>query len=197
MLQRPTILVICDYYLPGFESGGAVRTLANMVDRLGEQFDFRIITRDHDGSAVQTSYTTVNISEWNQVGKARVYYLSKAEVSSRRLATLINECNADAIYLNSFFSRLSIMYLTMLRFRRTLKKPVIMAPEGEFSPGALSLNPLRKMLYIANAKVLLLSKNFTWKAASEEEKKDITRELGSGLDVHVAPNMPPKMINPE
>lgn len=197
MPQRPTILVICDYYLPGFESGGAVRTLANMVDRLGEQFDFRIITRDHDGSAVKTSYTTVNISEWNQVGRARVYYLSKAEVSARRLTALINECGADAIYLNSFFSRLSIMYLTMLRFRRTPKKPVVMAPEGEFSPGALSLNPLRKRLYIANAKVLLLSKSFTWKAASEEEKSDITRELGRGLDIHVSPNMPPKMIYPE
>ncbi|MFT3745248.1 MAG: glycosyltransferase family 4 protein [Pyrinomonadaceae bacterium] len=194
MPQRPKILVICDYYLPGFESGGAVRTLANMVDRLGERFDFRIITRDHDGSAVKTSYTSVNISEWNQVGNAQVYYLSKTEVGAARLRKLITECDPDAIYLNSFFSRLTIMYLTLLRFRRTPRKPVIMAPEGEFSPGALSLNPLRKKLYIANAKVLLLSKSFTWKAASEEEKQDITRELGRGLDIHIAPNMPPKMI---
>lgn len=194
MSTRPKILIICDYYLPGFESGGAVRTLANMVERLGERFDFRIITRDRDGISVDKPYSTVNISEWNQIGNAQVYYLSKDEVRAGVLRRLINECNADAIYLNSFFSRLTIMYLTLLRFRRTPRKPVIMAPEGEFSVGALSLNPLRKKLYVANAKVLLLSKKFTWKAASDEEKNDIARELGSGLDIHVAPNMPPKMI---
>ena len=194
MSTRPKILIICDYYLPGFESGGAVRTLANMVERLGERFDFRIITRDCDGISVDKPYSTVNISEWNQIGNAQVYYLSKDEVRAGVLRRLINECNADAIYLNSFFSRLTIMYLTLLRFRRTPRKPVIMAPEGEFSVGALSLNPLRKKLYVANAKVLLLSKKFTWKAASDEEKNDIARELGSGLDIHVAPNMPPKMI---
>ncbi|MEQ1605248.1 MAG: glycosyltransferase family 4 protein [Pyrinomonadaceae bacterium] len=194
MPKRPTILIICDYYLPGFESGGAVRTLANMVDRLGEIFDFRIITRDHDGSAVKTPYTTVDISEWNQIGNAKVYYLSKEEIRARTLTKLINESAADAIYLNSFFSRLTIIYLTLLRFRRIEKRPTIMAPEGEFSPGALSLNPLRKKLYIANARVLLLSKSFTWKAAADEEKEDIVRVFGRSLDIHVAPNMPPKMI---
>jgi len=45
MPEKPIILVICDYYLPGFESGGALRTLVNMVDRLGARFDFRKITR--------------------------------------------------------------------------------------------------------------------------------------------------------
>ena len=40
---RPVILVICDYYLPGFESGGAMRTLVNMVDRLGNNLEFKII----------------------------------------------------------------------------------------------------------------------------------------------------------
>lgn len=196
MPQRPTILVICDYYLPGFESGGAVRTLANMVERLGANFDFRIITRDHDGSAVKTPYASVKISEWNQVGNAKVYYLSKDEIRARTLPKLINDCNADAIYLNSFFGRLTIRFLTLLRLRRINTKPIVMAPEGEFSPGALSLNPLRKKLYIANAKVLLLSKSFTWKAASDEEKVDIIRVFGDGVMIYVAPNMPPKMIYP-
>ena len=47
--EKPLILVICDYYLPGFESGGAMRTIVNMVDRLADEFRFRIVTRDHDG----------------------------------------------------------------------------------------------------------------------------------------------------
>lgn len=197
MSDKPIILVICDYYLPGFESGGALRTLVNMVDRLGDRFDFRIITRDHDGTFVRTPYTTVKIGEWNRIGKADVYYLSKNQIRSKHLIRLVNEVSPDAIYLNSFFSRLTIFVLALLKLRRIKRLPVILAPEGEFSPGALTLSPLKKRLYISHAKLLRLLSNFVWKAASESEKNDIERVLGKGLDIHVAPNMPPRMIYEE
>jgi len=197
MPRKPKILIICDYYLPGFESGGAVRTLANMVERLGDRFDFRVITRDHDGSSVRTSYTTVKIGEWNEVGNAKVYYLSKNQVRAGSLKKLIDETDADAVYLNSFFARLTILFLVLLKLRRIRPKRVIMAPEGEFSPGALSLGAAKKKTYIAGAKALLLSNNFTWKAASDSEKGEITDVLGDHLDIRVAPNMPPRMIYPK
>jgi glycosyltransferase involved in cell wall biosynthesis len=191
------ILIIADYYLPGFESGGAARTLANMVDRLGDRFDFRLICRDHDGVFNRESYTSVNIGEWNTVGNVRVYYLKKDEVKAGRLRQLINETRPDAIYLNSFFSRLTIFTLALLKFRRIAKTPVILAPEGEFSPGALEINSLKKNLFIPNAKAFLLSNDIIWKAASESEKLEITNRLGPGLDIRVAPNMPPRIIFPE
>jgi glycosyltransferase involved in cell wall biosynthesis len=194
MSQKPVILVVCDYYLPGFESGGAVRTLANTADRLGHLYDFRIITRDHDGTANRTPYTTVNIGEWNRVGNAEVYYLSKDQIRPRSIAKLINDVSADAIYLNSFFGRLTIFFLALLKLRRINPVPIILAPEGEFSPGALSLNPVRKQLYIRHAKLLRLLKKFVWKAASESEKHDIETIFGDDLDIHLAPNMPPRVI---
>lgn len=191
------ILIIADYYLPGFESGGAARTLANMVERLGDRFDFRLICRDHDGVFNRESYTSVNIGEWNTVGNAQVYYLKKDEVKAGRLRQLINETKPDAIYLNSFFSRLTIFTLALLKFRRIVKTRIILAPEGEFSPGALEINSLKKNLFIPNAKALLLSNDIIWKAASESEKLEITNRLGPGLDIRVAPNMPPQIIFPE
>ncbi len=197
MSRKAKILVICDYYLPGFESGEAVRTLANMVDRLGDRFDFRIITRDHDGSAVRTSYTSVKIGEWNKSGNAQVYYLSKDQVRAGALRKLIHETDADAVYLNSFFARLTILYLMLLRLRRIKQKPLIMAPEGEFSPGALSLGSSKKRAYIAGAKALLLSSKFIWKAASESEKSEISDVFGNQFEILVAPNMPPQMIYPD
>ncbi len=191
------ILIIADYYLPGFESGGAARTLANMVERLGDRFDFRLICRDHDGVFNRESYSSVNIGEWNTVGNAQVYYLKKDEVKAGRLRQLINETTPDAIYLNSFFSRLTIFTLALLKFRRIVKTRIILAPEGEFSPGALEINSLKKNLFIPNAKVLLLSNDIIWKAASDSEKEEITNRLGPGLDIRVAPNMPPRVIFPE
>src|SRR5258707_11749888 len=89
--ERPKILIICDYYLPGFENGGSTRTLANMVDRLHESYDFCIVTRDYDGKKNRQPYTTVKINEWNRVGRAKVYYVSKKNIRPRILKGLINE----------------------------------------------------------------------------------------------------------
>src|SRR4051812_6745925 len=104
--DKPLILMICDYYLPGFESGGAMRTLVNMVDRLNDEFEFRVITRDHDGPNNLVPYDTVKLDEWNRVGNADVYYVSKGNVSSSTIRRLILETAPAAVYVNSFFSSL-------------------------------------------------------------------------------------------
>jgi len=42
------ILTSVGYYLPGYKAGGPIRTLANMVDKLGDDFQFKIVTADRD-----------------------------------------------------------------------------------------------------------------------------------------------------
>lgn len=190
----PIILVVCDYYLPGFESGGAMRTLVNMVDRLGDRFDFRIVTRDHDGPLDKTPYSNISAGEWNTTGKASVYYLSQDGVRPGAIRELIDSVKPDAIYVNSFFSPLTIFVLTLKRFGKVGQIPVILAPEGEFSAGALALKPLKKLLYVKAAKLLKTVRQVVWKAASENEREDILRVIGSGTDIHIAPNMPPAHV---
>src|SRR5215813_4412202 len=46
--RRTGVLVFADYYLPGFKAGGPIRTLANIMEQLGDEFEFRIVTRDRD-----------------------------------------------------------------------------------------------------------------------------------------------------
>lgn len=197
MRARPRILIICDYFLPGFESGGAVRTLANLIERLGHDYEFFVITRDHDGTAVRTPYATVVRGEWNEVANARVYYLRPEQVRAGHLAALIRETAPEVVYLNSFFSRLTIIVLALLRLKRIRQVPIVLAPEGEFSPGALSLGRVKKSAYIRAARPILLSRKIIWKAASAEEHADIGRVIGTSANVLVAPNMPPNVMFPE
>lgn len=212
-MQRPVILIICDYYLPGFESGGAMRTIVNMTERLGDEFDFRIVTRDHDGPNNLTPYEGVTIDGWNICGSTPVYYLSRSNVGMSTIRRLIGEVGPDAIYLNSFFSPLTVSVLTLRRLGRIPPVPVVLAPEGEFSPGALALKPAKKRLYIATAKTTGLLNDLVWKAGSKPERDDIQRVLGpafrrpphglrsrpkAGLrtpTIRVAANMPPAMMN--
>ncbi len=192
--RKPVILVICDYYLPGFESGGAMRTLVNMVVRLSGRFDFRIVTRDHDGPHDRTPYKTVTINDWNDVGAAQVLYLSKANIGLGMIRRVIDEVRPDVVYVNSFFSPLTVAVLILRRFGRLDRIPVVLAPEGELSPGALTVKALKKQLYIKAAKSLRLLHNIDWKAASDTEVSDIRREFGPAARVSLAPNLPPRQI---
>ena len=48
MDHKPVILVFLGNYLPGFKSGGPLRTIVNLVDNLSDEFEFLIITSDRD-----------------------------------------------------------------------------------------------------------------------------------------------------
>ena len=194
--EKPLILVICDYYLPGFESGGAMRTIVNMVDRLADEFRFRIVTRDHDGPLNRAPYDSVTISDWNRVGNADVYYLAEDKIGRSELERLITEVKPNAIYVNSFFSPLTIFTLMLRRFGKIPPVPIVLAPEGEFSAGALGIKSVKKKLYIRGAKLLKLLDKLIWKTASENEAADLKRVIGAIETVFVAPNLPPRMIDP-
>ncbi len=100
---KPIILCFVAHYLPGYRSGGPVRTIANFVDHLGDEFDIRIVTRDRDALDTEP-YPGVQIDAWNKVGKVQVFYASKKTVNLRGIAKLIRETPHDVLYLNSFFA---------------------------------------------------------------------------------------------
>ena len=114
-----------------------MRTIANMVEQLGDDLDFRIITSDRDARD-QDPYPGLRIDDWNRVGKAEVYYVSPNQCSVWALAKLINATPHDVLYLNSYFDLLfTIKPLIARRLGWLPALPVVLAPRGEFSPGAL------------------------------------------------------------
>jgi glycosyltransferase involved in cell wall biosynthesis len=188
------ILILCDYYLPGYKSGGGMRTIVNMVDRLKNRFEFFIITRDHDGKLDRQPYTNVQINQWNQVRGAEVYYLSKNNLKISKLRELILKVKPDLIYSNSYFATLTFYLLILNKLRVIPKVSLILAPCGELSEGALQLNSEKKYAFIKLSGFLDLYKNIIWKASSELEKKEIETVKGSGGRIFIAPDMLPRTI---
>lgn len=191
---KPIVLVLSDYYLPGYKSGGGMRTIVNMVDRLHDRFDFHIITRDHDGPLDKESYKTVNIGKWNVVSNAKVFYLHKDTVTFSKLRELILEVRPNVIYTNSYFATLAVYMLILRKLGRIPKGNVIVAPCGELSEGALSLKSEKKKLFLGFSKVSGLHKNIIWKASNEEEKSEIEKVKGRGGKIFIAPDLTPKII---
>lgn len=187
--NKPTILVICDYYLPGYKSGGGMRTIVNIVGLLKEKFDFRIITRDHDGKLDKAVYTTVKINEWNDFQGSEVFYLPKNSFKLPSILKLIRQVKPEKIYTNSFFSSLALRVLVLRKLHLISDIDLIVAPCGELSAGALGLKSLKKKIFISAAKALNLYRNVIWKASTETEAEEIRNIDGKAETVLVAPDL--------
>lgn len=177
MTSKPAILTFVHYYLPGYKSGGPVRTIANMVERLSGELEFHIVTADRDMLDTQP-YSDIIVDSWNMVGKARVFYTSPARCSLGSIAKLVNDTPHDVLYLNSFFDPVfTVKPLLARRLGLLPKRPTVLAPRGEFSEGALCIKSWKKGFYIKAASLFGLYHDLTWHASSNHELDDIQREL--------------------
>jgi len=179
---------MCDYYLPGYRAGGTVRTLEAMVALLGDELEFRILTRDRDlGSR---PYVGIKRGVWERVGAAEVMYLSRRDLTPLRLRRLIASTRHDILYLNSLFSMPFSVYPLMLRRLRLIeRRAMIVAPRGEVAPGALHLKRLKKAIYIALSQRLGLYERILWQASSQHELEQIRAVLGRRSQVLVASDL--------
>lgn len=188
-MSRITVLIFVGCYLPGYKYGGQLRTVVNMVERLGDEFNFKIITSDRD-TLDSVPYPDITVNTWNRVGKADVYYVSAGQLSFRHLRRIIHSTPHDIVYLNSFFGPVfTIKPLLLRRLGLLSQKPVILAPRGEFSRGALDLKALKKKIYVALAKTLDLYQDVVWQASSEYEANDIRRNMNSSVKIKIAPDL--------
>lgn len=173
--HRPVILVFIEHYLPGFKAGGPIRTLHNMVQQLGDDFDFRLVTSDRDVDDVHP-YPTVQVDCWLPHGQGSVFYRSPGSGGWRALFRSLADVKIDLIYLTGFYSVGGSIYpLVQRRLGRLPRRPVILAPRGDFSGGALSLKPLKKRLFIALSQVTGLHRDVVFQASSEFEASDIRK----------------------
>ena len=185
----PRILVVLDHYLPGYQSGGPVRTIANVVDHLGEEYQFSIFTRDRD--FLQTSaYPNVQSDTWTQVGPARVYYTSPANLSLATLRQVIADVQPALLYLNSLFSGLTQRVLVWRALRLIPEIPIVLAPRGELAPAALAVKRVKKFLYLTLIPRRLYH-GILWQASSEGERQEILSAFGPQTRVQIAPNLAP------
>ena len=184
------VLTFVEFYLPGYTAGGPIRTIANLVDQLGDRLDFKLITRDADPRDPRP-YADVVRDAFQQIGKAKVFYATPGRLSFASLRRLIGETPHDVLYLNSFSSPdFTIKPLLLRRFGLLPDVPVVVASRGEFSEKALAIKPLKKRSYLAFAKALGLYEGVTWQASSAYEREDIYRQFGADSRVVIASNLP-------
>jgi glycosyltransferase involved in cell wall biosynthesis len=169
--KKLRILIFVRNYLPGFRSGGPVRSIANIVNALSSEYDFYIVCQNRD-HGINEPYPNVLQGRWVALGNSHIYYASDNELTFSFYKKIIRGIGPDFIYLNSLFDRV-FSIKPLLAAGRGRKVPIILAPRGELSVGALGLKAFRKSIFIALVNAIKLYKYVAWHASSIGEQERI------------------------
>lgn len=188
MSEKKEIMVFVDWYLPGYKAGGPIRSVANLVSQLSNDFNFSIVTSDTDYGEKEP-YPDLVSGKWLHDQNVRIMYLSRTNETIGFLRKLMRNTTCDQIYINSLFSwHYALLPLLIHKISRN-KTPVIVAPRGMLGKGALSHKFLKKKFFLSGARWSGLFNHVTWHATNEEEEKAIHQYFGDGNKIIVAPNI--------
>lgn len=187
--MKKKVLIFIDWYLPGYKAGGPIRSVANLVEHLTDEFEFSIITRDTDYCET-TPYPSIKRNEWNILPNGvKVYYISEDKLSRSTIKDLLRKTEFDIVYLNGIYS----FYFTLVPLvflRKKHEKRVVIAARGMLSEGSLNVKKTKKQFFIRAVKVLKLFDHVLFHATTENEKEEIRRVFGNDMQIQTAGNLP-------
>lgn len=170
---RRDILIIMGRYLPGYKDGGPVRSIKNLTDFLGKEYNFKILTCDRDHGDTE-AYPDIKVNSWNRVGNADVYYVPPKGFSRKLIVELARQ--VDLVYVCGCFNDYAINTLIANRLGK-IKVPVVVAAMGLFSPKEFQLKYYKKKTFTTVFNLLGMFKNVYWSATSEMEISEIKRQV--------------------
>lgn len=184
----PVVLTFIDWYLPGTNAGGPVRSLANLTHHLKDQLHFKIVTSNTDYLET-VPYRDVPYNQWVEYSPGtEVYYLSPMQTKPSTFAKLIRNTPCDMIYVNGMYS-LHFSILPVLYGRR-YRLPLLIAPRGMVSEQAFSAKKLKKRIFLTLTRWLNLYKAVHFHATLNDEVPAIQQHTGTDAQrIYLAPNL--------
>jgi glycosyltransferase involved in cell wall biosynthesis len=188
-VSRKKVLVLIDWYLPGYKAGGPIQSVANIIQHLKEEFEFAVITSNKDLHEKE-AYDTVQSDTWTTAPDGtRTYYLSSHNQNLKKLKELIIGERADYIYINSLFSVPFTILPLYIRKRFLPNRKVVLAPRGMLGKGALNIKPGKKKVFLLASRFYGLFNNIIWHASTHLEAEEVKNTFGNRARVIEAVNL--------
>lgn len=179
----PRVLVLLGCFGRGVEASGPNQTLLGMAHALRGEFDFRVVAEAVDGDV---------LGQWQQVSGVAQYPISKGLAGISQLRDVLRTTPHDLLMTNGLFDRtMTLPMLTMRRLGLIARKPTMLAPHGELSPGAIDLRGGRKRAYLQVIRKLRLLDGVDLIATTEDEAVQIEREGRFATRIWTCPNIYP------
>src|ERR1700678_2752791 len=187
-MQKKKILVMVDWFTPGYKAGGPIQSCLNFAFTLKDQYEIDVLTTDTDHGETQP-YAGIPAGQWlNNISAGfRVKYLPKASLTAGMIRKEIMELDPDFIYLNHLFSPLFVVYPLWLKYRGQVRGQVVLCPRGALSESALIVKSWKKRPFIRLFKWLRIQRHILFHATNAREKQEIERFF-AGSEVRIADN---------
>ena len=164
MTSRATILVMLGSFKPSFRISGANSVFLQAAAALADRFRFRVVSEADEGETV---------GKWHEFEGCERIALTRGALSARGVGEVLRETPSDLVQCNGFFDRgLTLPTLTLHALGRVPSR-VLLAPHGEFSPGALALKARRKKPYTRFLRYSGLLRDVSIQATSHEEASQL------------------------
>ena len=193
-MRRKKLLILFDYFYPGYKAGGPVQSLTNLAVALNKSYDVFVITNNCDMGS-KHAYKDIITNQWNGVNLAgdgntiQIFYTEKS-YNRKKYLNVIDKTNADVIYFNNiysyFFFRLPLLALQ----KKPQRHRTIICPRGMLQQGALSVKPFKKKIYLAYLRYAGLLDNMHWHATDKQEANDIRKHFPKNKGINIAANIP-------
>src|SRR5882762_1417125 len=104
MSAKKNILVLVDWFAPGYKAGGPIQSCVNFAFAMKDEFVIRVLTTDTDHGEHQP-YPGIPANRWitNLDPEIQVLYLKRAGLGRRQIRQQLEAAGADYIYLNHLF----------------------------------------------------------------------------------------------
>ncbi len=182
------ILLLTDWYHPGFKAGGPIQSCRNLVAACKEDLEIKVYTSDRD-LGDNAPYPNILLNQWTEISPGEtVYYASPENLSSKNLLEQINSIQPDVIYLNSMFSLKFSLLPLWLKLQRKINAKIVLAPRGMLHQGALQYKPLKKKIFLSLLRLTGITSKIQFHATDEQEEKDIKSHFPSAKKIFNAPN---------
>lgn len=185
--MKPKVLILIDWYVPGYRAGGPIQSVKNLVESLEDRVEFHVLTGDKDLGA-ESAYENTEFDKWLPFSQHFRCYTSP-ENRKRIIRDSVKDHSFSFIYLNSLFSKQFTLTPLYLCWHSGLLSKVVLAPRGMLGEGALQLKSKKKKLFLLGFKALGIHKRIIFHSTDASESKDIRKVLSDNIRIEEISNL--------
>jgi glycosyltransferase involved in cell wall biosynthesis len=189
-MVKKKILVMADWYEPGYKAGGPVRSCVNFVRQMRDNYDLYVFTSDRDlGSPVP--YAGIKADDWRRMEDGvYIYYCSPEKLTWTNISRQWIIVQPDFVYLNSMFSPKFTIYPLLIKRLNRSPGVIVLAPRGMLRASAVQFKPVKKKIFLHGFRWLGLHRKLRFHASDETEWRDVHRYFGTRANTSTIPNFP-------
>ena len=194
-MPKKTILIVYEYFFPGYKAGGPIQSLVNMVIALQDQYEFKVMTTAFDLNEIQP-YSNIQTNTWISIQLAphtppiQVWYTATTNIQLSTFKKVVQQSHASLVYINGLFTPWFMQLLLLKKSIQLRGVELVICPRGMLQAGALSVKPFKKKIFLSVFKNVLLFRGVRWHATNEEEAADIKKNIHGRAHSVVAYNIP-------